>query len=358
MIPYFILFGATLFGVLSFKPVVAGGRNNVLPWIVFGVLLWLMIGFRWRVGGDWGFEAKLVARYGYYSLADLVQILDPVFALMVWMFADSSYNVWTFNLVTGAVFSFGLVAFCRTQPFPWLAALVAVPYLIVVVAMGYSRQSMAIGFFLLALVALENRSLMKYLIFMALAAATHSTAVLLVPVAFLASRQHRLQTLAIGIPVALGLFAFLLQDRVDRYVGGYITTEFQSEGTLVRLLMNALPGSLFLLRRNNFNMSSDGVRLWTIMSAIAILLLPIYYFSPSSTAVDRMALYFIPVQLVVWSRLPFAWHQSVRFGDMIWMVVLYSAAVLFVWLNFASHAQYWLPYDIYPYESLWGISQS
>ena len=29
-------------------------------------------------------------------------------------------------------------------------------------------------------------------------------------------------------------------------------------------------------------------------------------------------------------------------------VMLYSAAVLFVWLGFATHAQYWLPYRFYP----------
>jgi hypothetical protein len=29
-------------------------------------------------------------------------------------------------------------------------------------------------------------------------------------------------------------------------------------------------------------------------------------------------------------------------------VVAYSAAVLFTWLTFAVHAQYWVPYRFYP----------
>jgi hypothetical protein len=33
-------------------------------------------------------------------------------------------------------------------------------------------------------------------------------------------------------------------------------------------------------------------------------------------------------------------------------VVLYYAAVLLVWLVFATHSQYWLPYRFYPLESL------
>jgi hypothetical protein len=30
-------------------------------------------------------------------------------------------------------------------------------------------------------------------------------------------------------------------------------------------------------------------------------------------------------------------------------VIAYSALVLFVWLNFAKHADYWLPYQFYPF---------
>ena len=30
------------------------------------------------------------------------------------------------------------------------------------------------------------------------------------------------------------------------------------------------------------------------------------------------------------------------------LVALYCFAIQFVWLNFAVHAEYWLPYQIYP----------
>jgi hypothetical protein len=64
----------------------------------------------------------------------------------------------------------------------------------------------------------------------------------------------------------------------------------------------------------------------------------------SSTAVDRLALYLIPLQLFVGSRLP-----DTRLFDLdpeTWkqLLVLFSLAVLLVWLLFASHARFWLPY--------------
>ena len=65
---------------------------------------------------------------------------------------------------------------------------------------------------------------------------------------------------------------------------------------------------------------------------------------PSSTAVDRLALYVMPLQVAVLSRFPliFGW----RLGTFI--VVLYSLAIEFVWLNFATHARFWIQYQVYP----------
>jgi hypothetical protein len=55
------------------------------------------------------------------------------------------------------------VSFCRTQPRPWLALTLAFPYLVVVVAMGYTRQGVAIGLEMLALLALERDRLLPFL---------------------------------------------------------------------------------------------------------------------------------------------------------------------------------------------------
>ena len=65
---------------------------------------------------------------------------------------------------------------------------------------------------------------------------------------------------------------------------------------------------------------------------------------PSSTAVDRLALYIMPLQIAVLSRLPLILGR--RLGVLI--VVLYSVAIEFVWLNFATHARFWIPYQVYP----------
>jgi hypothetical protein len=61
--------------------------------------------------------------------------------------------------------------------------------------------------------------------------------------------------------------------------------------------------------------------------------------------VDRLALYILPLQLAVMSRVPGTVINSLS-GRLV--VIAYSFAVQFVWLNYAAHAEYWLPYRFYP----------
>ena len=84
--------------------------------------------------------------------------------------------------------------------------------------------------------------------------------------------------------------------------------------------------------------------MWRNFSLAAWLFLLLLMVIPSSTAVDRLALYIIPLQLAVLSRLPRAFDS----GLLRYAVMAYSALVLFVWLTFAKHADYWLPYQFYP----------
>jgi len=54
--------------------------------------------------------------------------------------------------------------------------------------------------------------------------------------------------------------------------------------------------------------------------------------------------------LFVLSRLPNAIGKPNGLNSMlVYGVVVYSAVVLFVWLFFADHAIYWLPYQFYPW---------
>jgi hypothetical protein len=68
----------------------------------------------------------------------------------------------------------------------------------------------------------------------------------------------------------------------------------------------------------------------------------------ATTAVDRIGLYMLPLQLLVFSYLPDVFgRQGRRNGGWVFAVLGYYGAVLFVWLNFAVHSDAWVPYRFY-----------
>ena len=88
-------------------------------------------------------------------------------------------------------------------------------------------------------------------------------------------------------------------------------------------------------------------KLWTVISLISIGMFITFFPTNLTTALDRMALYFIPLQLVAFAYLPDAiGRPGGQNQNIVACILLYYAAVMFVWLNFASHASYWLPYQL------------
>lgn len=325
-----------------------------LLWRVMFVVLVLMIGLRHEVGGDWFMYLGHIDLAGGQDFVEAIAAGDPSYSALNWLAPQGEWGPYFVNTVCAVLFTWGLMVFCHAQPRPWLALVVAVPYLVVVVAMGYTRQGVAIGVAMLALAALSEQRLIKFVIFVALAATFHKSAVILMPLAILAGSKKRIWT-AIWVGVCSVLFyVLLLQDSVDAFNRNYLETEYESSGAAIRIAMNVFPAALFLMFRRRFQMSLHDRKFWTWMSIGACVLAGLLVVSPSSTAVDRIALYWIPLQLFVLSRLPNALGNPVGRNDLwVCIVVLYSATVLFVWLVFAKYAYVWLPYQFYPWVVMW-----
>jgi hypothetical protein len=356
MLPYWMLFLLSAWlASTRLQPVRAATILWPGWWLVMFAVLVLMIGLRHQVGGDWGNYAEHIQQASYDSLQQAVAKGDPAYSLLNWLAARMDLGPYFVNTVCAALFASGLVVFCRAQPRPWLALVVAVPYLVTVVGMGYTRQGVAIGLTMLGLVALSDRKLLRFVVFVALAAVFHKSAVILMPLAVLAASRHRVWTvLWVGL-ASLLFYGLLLVNAVEDLTVNYIGAQYDSAGAAIRVAMNAVPAVLFLSLRRRFAMPPADRTFWTWMSLGALAFVWLLVVSPSSTAVDRVALYWIPLQLLVLSRLPNALgRRDGKNALWVYAVVGYSAAVLFVWLFFGAHAMYWLPYQFYPWVLLWG----
>lgn len=330
------------------------GRWNVLA-VSAVVVLTVLIGYRDQVGGDWGaYERHYNAMQGL-PLLDAITLTDPGYAFFNWVCSAMDWDIYGVNLLCGAVFAVGLLHFCLSQPRPWLALTVAIPYLVIVVGMGYSRQGVALGMTMLGLVALKNKSTFWFIAWGLLGATFHKTAVLLLPIAALARSRNRWWSILLAVVTTVGGYKLLLHDSFDTLYQTYVGGDVQSEGAMVRLLMNAVPSAILLAWNKSFKLSNEERSLWRWFAAISIgMLVGLLLFSTASTALDRMALYMLPLQLMVFSHLPGVLRQRIGLSPTLisLLVILYYATVLFVWIAYANNSMYWLPYRFYPLEAL------
>jgi hypothetical protein len=286
-----------------------------------------------------------------------LELSDPGYGLLNWVAHQLGFDIWFVNLVCGAIFSWGLVKFARRQPNPWLSVLVAIPYLIIVVAMGYTRQGVAIGFILAGLAALDRISMVRFALYVFGAVLFHKSAVVVLPIAALATSRNRIVTFGLLILLMASLYYVFVAASIDRLVTNYVDAEYESQGAAIRVAMNLPPAILFLIFQKRFELEPAQQKLWRNFSLAALGTLVALWIVASSTAVDRLGLFLIPLQMFVLARLPTVFRgRGQSNGQVALLVIAYSAAIQFVWLNYANNAAYWLPYQLYPL--FWAPSDS
>lgn len=315
--------------------------------LIGALIIAAMIGLRFRVGADWVTYRHMFLHSDLISAGQMLSTFgDPAYALLTWSVAHLGGRIWEVNLVCGLIFAWGLQRFARAQTNPWLAMVVAVPYLVIVVAMGYSRQAVAIGILMAGLASvIRGGSTLRFAAYVGAAALFHKTAVMLLPLVAFAQERGRIVNLLIGLAVSVLFYDLFLSESMSTLYQSYVGAEYSSQGALQRVLLNVIPAILYLINRRNFHFSPVESKLWFYFSGAALLFVGLLAAIPSSTAVDRMALYIIPLQVAIWSRVPQAYGLRTvgRF-----LVVGIAFVILFTWLVFAVHAKYWLPYQLYP----------
>lgn len=317
-------------------------------WWAFIFIFTLFIGLRFQVGGDWFQYMRMFKGSQELSFLSLSIAGDPGYLLLNWMSGAAGFGIYGVNLVGGFIFSFGVATFCHHLPRPFLALTVAIPYLFIVVAMGYTRQGIALGLGMLALIALARQGKLKFFLLVILAATMHKSAVLLFPFAAFTATKNKYSILIIMSLLGFGVGFFLVLEVLKSLYTNYIENPYVSDGALVRLSMNAVPAFILLGWEHKFNFKNEERLLWRWFAISSVILFSLFFLTSASTALDRIALYFLPLQLVIFSYLPSAFGTS-KFTTRLIVagVVAYSALVMIVWLNFANHSIYWLPYQNY-----------
>jgi hypothetical protein len=359
MFPYWLLFAIFMIGAFVYEPrtrVQAAGAGRAQQQRSFSPIFWLaglyvalMVGLRYEVGVDWGNYVRIYEReLPWQGLTAVAARGDPLFYYPMWWFTSSGVEIWAFFLLCAVVFTIGLFAFAREQPNPWLAVLVAIPFLIIVIAMSGVRQATAIGFVFLALVGFSRKSAVRFLFWTACAAGCHASAIVLLPLAGLSFSRNRFQAaVLIGVITLVGFF--VLRANFESYAEDYITRELDSSGAIYRVMMSVIPAVMFLRMGKKFELEPHMRTLWRNFSLLAVASLALLPLVPSSTVIDRLLLYIYPLQMFVLSAFPYATARKPSERTFIVIgIVAYLGAILYVFMSFGVNREPYIPYRFWP----------
>ena len=334
-------------------PIKASKDLSIIQWSIYWIFLTFVIGFRHEVGGDWVhylYDNTLytsLSEVGFFEIFTLSHLSHDIGFLFVHWFSQNLFNgIYTTNLVCAAIFTSGLLRLCRATPAPWLALVIATPFLITVVSMGYTRQSAALGFIMWGLVDLMNGEKSKYYLSIIAAVLFHKSALIMILFGVFSKTRisNKITKKDYFIISLIIVFVSAIYPTIEHMVYFYITnTKMNSSGALIRVSMSAAAAIVFFIFKKRWEIAYKDSNLWNLFSIFVLLLLPLVFVV--STAVDRIALYLLPMQIVIFPRvLVLISNHNTRHLFLVSILTMY-ALTLFVWINYATHSVYWLPYN-------------
>jgi EpsG family len=337
----FLAFGSW-FGVLATAD--DGGRINRFTWYMTFVMALIFIGLRHRVGTDWfNYIYMMDAVNSANSMTDLFSVCEPLYAALLKFSIWSGFGMYLANLVTAAAAMGGVFALARRMQEPWLAAMAAIPYLVVVIGMSANRQFFAIGLIMLLIANWQRTPFSMKIGWILLAMCFHKSAAIFMVFVVIDTKIHSYYKF-VGIFILSSATIYIMSrgNSLDYYSNTYVSGEVtvESNGAMIHSAITAIP-ALILLLVPSVKRHTTEYPIIRFMAYGALACFILSYFL--STVGDRLSLYFFAVPMFVWAALPRAFPQSsrilVRFG-----IVLIMNGMMAGWLLYANEAESHIPY--------------
>ncbi|MHC3994921.1 EpsG family protein [Thiomicrolovo sp. ZZH C-3] len=339
MVTYYLLFLVP--AMMAMVNAVGTARPNSALWVTIGALLTIFAGFRMS-GGDWLNYLERFEQMRYLTLDQALSIKDPGYQLISYYMYQWEFGFFAVTTICAVISVTGLMIFLRRQVNPWLGLAVAIPYLYIVVFMGYMRQGVALGLVMWGITFLDRGKFLRFVGMVALAVTFHKSAILMIAFGAFQQGQGRLFKILAVVFAGIGVWTAFVGSAADTLYKNYVEAGMESGGAQIRVALNALPALLLLIYRREWKEHFSDYGFWGMVALASIAAMGLV--GMASTAVDRMALYFLPIQIVVFSRLPFLMRHRFPQQTMTSLVLLFYFAVLTVWLTLGNFSMWWIPY--------------
>lgn len=349
MLPYNVVFFSIFFLVL-FDDKIPFSIKKIFYFILFTLLV-LFVGLRHEVGGDW---------FSYISyIQDLT--LSPEkffdfkadwgFTLLLYIFFESEHKIYIVNFICALIFISSIFYLAIKQDKPILLIFVAAPYIINVIGMGYTRQSVAYAFLIFSILAKKNNNNILFIFLIIIGSLFHKSLLPFIILYFVDIKIRLKEFLGFLILlIILSLVALYKFETINFYFYYYLGEgkHHTSSGVLYRYLINCIPVAIILFFGFKFIKSETEKKIIIALSVFTVLGLIFHQFS--TTAFDRMGLYLTILQLYVYSNLSVIiinnYLKRIAYVCVIFLYFMINYGFLF----FSTYRTDWLPYNIVFYQ--------
>lgn len=342
MINYLIIFNLPIIIFLSeikFKKITYDLIN------IYFVILFIFIAFRHGVGGDFYPSSHSLEDLRLSNVLDSINILSNILSLVS---SKSGMDIYFYNIFCAFIICFSLYKLSYLFEYKSQLFIISFPILILIVAMGFTKQSASMGCLILSLYFFINNKLKISTLMMIIGTLFHFSLIIFFFI-FLKKKHFKSYKknyqLMIFILFLLITFFLLFYDNIRTYIQAYIYDEVKplSKGAFQRLIITIFCSTLYIYNRKKILKINKNYYFLDYFVAFSFLLLFILYFLNISTVIDRYNLYLIVIQIFIYSLII---QINKKFFVEIFLFIYFKYFfILLVWIFFANNSFAWFPYE-------------
>lgn len=349
----YMAFYYTIWFLISISSIFYSSKSEAkVIFLIFLIFLCLMTGLRFEVGADWNNYLEIYSFFKNLNFKESLIITDPSYAVLNYISQKLELSdTILVNFTCALIFYICFYFICKRMLNYWLPLLISFPYLILVVSMGFTRQSVAIALIILAFkYALESKYL-KLIFLSFLAISFHKSAIIIFMLYpfFLIPRGIFEKKWVFYFYTFFSFLTMSLLVYISSSSGENLYTnqsgEVSSAGAIFRIIIHFLPLFFYFFYYSQLKkLLKEKIHVFNYLALLIIftLLLAI----PFSTLADRFNLYLIIFDIFVFSVLFTNLNNFNRF-IMVGSIIVLNTLMMIIWLNFGAWSHAWLPYQNY-----------
>ena len=198
MLAYWLLFSIFAFSAINENKKYVTNDNLFaigLSWYFWVFILTFFIGFRDSIGTDWFPYVRLFNKISIISFQELLTNIsyseNISYSILIWISSKLGFGIYGANLLMGFIFSLFLIIFCNHFDRPYFALLISIPYIIVVVGIGYGRQGVALAFLMISFLCLFKNKKILFILLIVAGSTFHKSLIFFLPFLILSFDKNK-----------------------------------------------------------------------------------------------------------------------------------------------------------------------